>query len=290
MNYSISGKTKVIGIFGYPVEHSFSPAMHNAAFAQLGLDYVYVPFPVEPELLGKAVDGIRALGLTGVNVTIPHKSAVMEFLDELSSEARLIGAVNTIVNREGFLTGYNTDAAGFVRSLQEDAGVTPDGSRLLVLGAGGAARAVSVQLALAGAAEICFSSPYPQEIKGLREVITGNTGTSVREARWERQEIAEALQNANLVINATPLGMHPDTGEMPPVEIEAIPAGTVVCDLIYNPSETMLLQEARKRGLSTLNGMGMLLYQGAIAFRLWTGSEPPLSIMRQTLERVVAGK
>lgn len=285
MSASISGKTKVLGIFGYPVEHSFSPAMHNAAFAHLGLDYVYVPFAVRPDHLGSAVAGIRALGLAGVNVTIPHKSTVLEFLDELSPEARLIGAVNTIINRDGVLTGFNTDAAGFVRSLREEGGVTPEGIRILILGAGGAARAVSIQLALAGAKEIVFSTPIPDEVVSLRGIITQNTGTEVNEAQWDSKEIAKTLQNVDLIINATPIGMHPKTSEMPPAEIEAIPRGTLVCDLIYNPRETLLLQKASSHGLSTLNGMGMLLYQGAIAFGLWTGTEPPLDIMRQALER-----
>ena len=284
MSASITGKTKVIGIFGYPVEHSFSPAMHNAAFAHSGLDYVYVPFAVRPDHLGSAVAGIRALGLAGVNVTIPHKSAVLEFLDELSPEARLIGAVNTIVNRDGVLTGFNTDAAGFVRSLGEEGGVTPQDKRILILGAGGAARAASIQLALAGAKEIVFSTPCPDEVASLRHSITQNTETVINESQWDPQEIAEVLQNMDLIINATPMGMHPKTDEMPPVEIEAIPRGTLVCDLVYNPRETLLLQKARSYGLPTLNGMGMLLYQGAIAFGLWTGTEPPLNIMRRALE------
>ncbi len=283
----ISGETKVIGIIGFPVEHSFSPAMHNAAFRHLGLNYVYVPFPVKPNHVAKAVKGIKGLGLKGVNVTVPHKSAVMQFLDELSPEAELIGAVNTIVNENGILKGYNTDAPGFIKSLELDGRISPGGKRFFITGAGGAARAVSVQLALAGAAEIVFSTPFPEEVKGLKTTIEESSRTVVGEAYWNADEIAEYLGKTDVLVNATPLGMHPNTEHMPPVRLEALPGGAMVCDLIYNPRETQLLREARAKGLPVLNGMGMLLYQGAIAFKLWTGIEPPLEVMRDTLDKVL---
>ena len=282
---SINGRTRVIGIFGHPVEHSFSPAMHNAAFSHLGLDYVYVPFPVNPRNLAGAVEGIRSLDLAGVNVTIPHKSAVLELLDEVSPEAGLIGAVNTIFNDNGILKGYNTDAAGFVTSLERDRGVTPHGKRVLILGAGGAARAVSVQLAMAGAELITFSTPFPEETAVLKKVITGSTNTAVGEVGWDRDELAGCLNETDILVNATPVGMHPATGEMPPVPLDSLPGDALVCDLIYNPGETMLLKKAKERDLAVLNGLGMLLYQGALAFRLWTGVEAPLGVMRQTLEK-----
>lgn len=287
MNTSINGRTKVIGIFGYPVEHSFSPAMHNAAFRHMGLNCVYVPFPVKPENVARAVDGIRGMGLAGVNVTIPHKSAVIAHLDEIDLSARLIGAVNTIVNEDGVLKGYNTDAPGFVKSLTLDAGVSPQGKRVFILGAGGAARAVSIQLALAGVAEIIFSSPAPQEIPGLRETITGAAQAQVREVPWGEEYISAHTGDIDILINATPVGMHPNAEQMPPVNPETLPGNCLVCDLIYNPRVTALLRAASEKGLPTLNGMGMLLYQGAIAYKLWTGSEPPLEVMRKALEEAI---
>jgi shikimate dehydrogenase len=261
--------------------------MHNAAFNQLGLDYVYVPFPVKPENLGLAVDGIRGLSLAGVNVTIPHKSAVIKFLDEVSPEARLIGAVNTIVNTGGILKGYNTDAPGFLRALEAGAGVTPRGKRIFILGAGGAARAVAVQMALEGAAEITFTSPYPEEIGAIRDTVTGCSKTAVSEVPWDETDIVPSLDGIDILINATPLGMYPDTEKMPPVRLGCLPDKALVCDLIYNPGETSLLKRAKERGLITLNGMGMLLYQGVIAFEKWTGTAAPVEVMRKTLDSLL---
>lgn len=288
MSLSINGRTRVFGIFGWPVEHTFSPMMHNSAFNRLGLDCVYVPFPVDPDLLGKAVEGIRSMGLSGVNVTIPHKSTVIKYLDEVSPEAKLIGAVNTIVNKNGFLTGYNTDAMGFVKSLKLDGGSDPAGKRVMILGAGGAARAVTIQLAVSGIKELTIASPVAEEITSLAETITGSLNIPVKGLIWDKQAITDCFEETDILINATPLGMHPNTEEMPPVEVGLLAEHTLVCDLIYNPGETLLLRKAAERGLKTLNGIGMLLYQGAIAFELWTGQEPPVEIMRDALQRALA--
>ncbi len=281
---AINGRTKVTGIFGWPVEHSLSPAMHNAAFERLGLEYIYVPFPVRPEDLGRAVAAVRALDLTGVNITIPHKSAVIPFLDELTPEAQLIGAVNTIVHREGRLQGYNTDAPGFLKALEVEAGINPQGKRIFIIGAGGAARAVSLQLALAGAGEITFTTPFPQEVVSLREAIGKSSKAGVREAPWDENVMTGFLGEIDLLINTTPLGMYPNLDDLPPVCLTALPPGALVCDLIYNPRETLFLRRARELGFPVLNGMGMLVYQGAIAFELWTGRRPPLDVMRAALE------
>lgn len=289
MTLKINGQTKVFGIFGWPVEHSFSPAMHNSAFAKLGMDCAYVPFPVQPDNIEKAVDAIRSLGISGVNVTIPHKSSVMRFLDEVSQEAKLIGAVNTIVNRNGVLTGYNTDAPGFLKSLEKDAGVKPASKKVLILGAGGAARAVSIQLALAGAAEIAITSPVEGEAERLADsIIESSLNVKVSSISWDKGQISKCTGDSDILINATPVGMHPRVEEMPPVDFENAAKDLLVCDLIYNPDKTMLLKVAGMRGLKTLNGMGMLLYQGAIAFELWTGTEPPLEIMREALQKSLA--
>lgn len=284
MGIDINGKTKVVGIIGYPVEHSFSPAMHNAAFKDKGINYVYVPFPVKPENIALALEGIRGLNLAGVNVTIPHKSAVIGFLDEVAPEAKLIGAVNTIVNDNGILRGYNTDAPGFLKSLELDAGVAPKGKRILVLGAGGAARAVSIQLALSGAARLTFATPVPSEVTGLETTITHSSDAVVKKIAWNINEINQVAAECDIIINATPIGMYPNVDQTPPLSLEILSPKTLVCDLIYNPRKTLLLQKATDLGLHTMNGMGMLLYQGAIAFELWIGSQPPLDIMRVALE------
>ncbi|WP_418792318.1 shikimate dehydrogenase [Phosphitispora sp. TUW77] len=286
---SISGKTKVTGLIGYPVEHSFSPAMHNAAFGRNNLDYVYVPFCVKPEELSQAAAGIRGLNLAGVNVTIPHKAAIMEFLDDLAPEAKLIGAVNTIVVRDGKLIGHNTDAPGFVAALRKEAAVEPAGKQVTIIGAGGAARAVAIQLALEGVGKITLSSPFPKEIIPIKKAITSATATLVAEACWDETAISMAAVNSDIVINTTPLGMHPNTNDMPPISFAEIPEGVLVCDLIYNPGETMFLKKAKEQGLPVMNGIGMLLYQGVIAFELWTGSEAPVETMRKVLLKAVKG-
>lgn len=288
MSLSVNGRTRVYGIFGWPVEHSFSPLMHNSAFKSLGMDCIYVPFPVIPENLGKAVEGIRGMGISGVNVTIPHKSNVIKYLDIISPEAKLIGAINTVTNRNGILTGYNTDAMGFVKSLQIDSGTNPAGKRVMILGAGGAARAVSIQLALSGVQEITIVSRAVEKITSLSQTITGELGIPVKGIEWEKEVLSRCLETTDLLVNATPLGMYPNTNEMPPVEVDLLPSHALVCDLIYNPGQTLLLRKAAERGLITLNGIGMLLYQGAIAFELWTGQEPPVKIMRDALTKALS--
>lgn len=287
----ISGRTRVCGIFGYPVEHSFSPAMHNAAFAALGLDYIYVPFPVLPANLPGAVAAVRALGLAGVNVTIPHKEAVLPLLDELSEEARLIGAVNTIVNRSGQLHGDNTDGRGFLRSLEEKAGFTPAGKTALILGAGGAARAVAVQLALAGTKRLLLANRSQSRARELAGFVAERTGVRVEMVPWPRKDNemlpGEALLEAELVVQATPMGMHPNASETVPLPFDLFRPGQVACDLVYNPVETLFLKKAREAGAAAVDGLGMLLYQGALAFELWTGAAAPVEVMREALTKVI---
>ncbi|GAB4258342.1 shikimate dehydrogenase [Thermincola ferriacetica] len=283
----ITGKTGVIGIFGFPVEHSFSPVMHNAAFQAGGLDYVYVPFEVPPERLAEAVSAIRALKLRGVNVTIPHKERVVQYLDSLSEEARLIGAVNTIVRSGDELKGYNTDAAGFLRSLEEKK-VAVQGANVLLLGAGGAARAVAVQLALAGARRvgIVVRNSGWRKAEGIAEIVAGHSCAKSTVALFENTQDLIA-EKGNIIINCTPVGMHPNVMEMPPFKLDTIPADSVVCDLIYNPAETLFLKTAKARGLKTVSGSGMLLYQGTLAYELWTRQQAPVDIMRTALEEAL---
>lgn len=288
MASGISGRTKVCGIFGCPVEHTFSPALHNAAFQAAGLDYVYVPFTVSPLSLAAAVESVRALGLTGVNVTVPHKEAVLPLLDGLSAEAEMIGAVNTIINRSGCLYGDNTDGKGYLSALKE-VGFEPAGKTVLFLGAGGAARAVAVQLALAGAGKIIFANRTGARAAELARFVAQKTGVRAELAPWPEAAgeklLEDALAGSDLVVQATSLGMSPNVDETVPLPFEAFRPGQVASDLVYNPVETLFLKNAGQAGAATVSGLGMLLRQGALAFELWTGVPAPLEVMREALQK-----
>lgn len=288
----ISGLTKVCGIFGSPVQHSLSPSMHNAAFAATGLDYIYVPFQVDQAALPDAIKALRAMNLAGVNITIPHKETVLSYLDEISVEAGFIGAVNTVVNRQGRLCGENTDGRGFIKALSEQVGFNPTGKTAIVLGAGGAARAVAVQLALAGAAKLVLTNRSRTRAEGLARLITEKTGAAVAVTDWPDQGLqpldSRMLAPADLVVQATPLGMYPHTDGTVPFPFELLKPGVVVCDLVYNPARTKFLNKAAQSGAVTVNGLGMLLYQGALAFELWTGTPAPVQVMREALLKALA--
>lgn len=277
----ITGTTTITGIFGHPVSHTLSPAMHNAAFDALGLNWRYLPFHVAPERLGEAVAGIRALGLRGVNVTVPHKEAVMQYLDRIDDEAGRIGAVNTIVNDDGVLTGYNTDGRGFVKSLEEQ-GITVGGRRIAMLGAGGAARSVAFSLLASGAASIHIVNRTVSRAASLADDLN-----RIRHAVTAASEIG-SLAGFDILVNTTSLGLHAE--DALPVDTAMLDNEIAVCDLIYNPAETPLLAAARKHGAKAINGLGMLLWQGAVAFRLWTGAEPPVDVMRRALEAGLASR
>jgi shikimate dehydrogenase len=279
----ISGKTTIYGIFGHPVEHTFSPGMHNSAFKKLGMDACYVPFAVSPGDLEDAVRAVVPLGLRGLNVTVPHKERVLAFLDDLSEEARLIGAVNTIEVRKGRLIGHNTDGRGFLRALTEQGGLDPKGKKFLFIGSGGAARAVSFSLALAGAAAIVFRDIDARKASLLAQDIREKTG--VPSMAIGQESLPQHAADADCLINASPIGLK-RTDPLP------MPAGLVerkhlVCDLVYNPPETALLKTATKRGAKRLSGLGMLLYQGVIAFEIWTGKKAPVLIMKNALARQI---
>jgi len=280
----ISGKTKLYGIFGYPVEHTFSPAMHNAAFQRLHLDACYVPFAVSPQNLGEAVMALIPLGLCGVNVTVPHKEKIMTYLDGLSEEAQLIGAVNTIEIKEGNLIGHNTDGRGFLRSLRDNAGFDPSGKQILIIGSGGAARAVAFSLALAGTKKIVLTDLDQKKAVALVTDITEKTGRSVEYV--EQESVSDFATDVHCVINATPLGLK-KTDPLP-IARESIHGKHLICDLVYNPSETRLLHVAKANGAKILSGIGMLLYQGVIAFEIWTGMKAPIRIMKNALTRQIA--
>jgi shikimate dehydrogenase len=279
----ISGKTMIYGIFGHPVEHTFSPGMHNSAFYKLGMDACYVPFAVPPGKLEDAVRAVLPLGLRGLNITVPHKERVLAFLDELTEEARLIGAVNTIEIRKERLIGHNTDGRGFLRSLREHGGLDPKGKKFLFIGSGGAARAVSFSLALAGAAAINFRDIDARKAALLANNIREKTGVPARSIG--QKMLPEHAVDADCLINASPLGLR--RSDPLPLPAELIRKKHLICDLVYNPQETALLNTAKKRGAKILSGLGMLLYQGVIAFEIWTGEKAPVLVMKNALARQI---
>ncbi len=280
----ISGKTRLYGIFGYPVEHTFSPGMHNAAFQKLRMDACYVPFGVRPDDLGEAAKALIPLGLCGLNVTVPHKEKIIAYLDELSEEARLIGAVNTIEMKDGKLIGHNTDGRGFLRSLRDNAGFNPKGKKILIIGSGGAARAVGFSLALAGAKKIMLSDLDAKKADKLATDIREKTGRDVESI--DGASLAAYSAKADCLINATPLGLK-KTDPLP-LAADHIRKNHLVCDLVYNPVETGFLKAAKARGAKRLPGIGMLLYQGVIAFEIWTNKKAPIAIMKNALSRQIA--
>ena len=280
----VTGKTSVYGIFGYPVKHSLSSLMQNAAFSKKAIDAVYVPFEVPPENLKEAVEGVRALGIKGLNVTVPHKERIVEHLDYLSDEAELLGAVNTVKNENGELTGYNTDAEGFLRSLLEE-GVDLEGKRALMFGAGGAARAVGYALLKGG---VKFLNIVNRNFSRGKEVgeLLGKLG-NVLVYPLKESTIEVLLKDVDLIVNTTSLGMKPDDPLL--FDYSKIPSGVTVVDIIYNPPETPLLKAAREKGCKTVNGLGMLVHQGAVAFEIWTGEKAPVETMREVLKRELYG-
>ncbi|MHB0859278.1 MAG: shikimate dehydrogenase [Anaerolineae bacterium] len=273
---ALTGRTRVVGVIGWPVAHSLSPAMHNAAFRALGLDWCYVPLPVAPGGLSAAIAGVRALGLQGINATVPHKEALLALVDERTSEAQAIGAVNTVLVRGQRLVGHNTDAAGFLRSLRE-VGFEPRGCRALILGAGGAARAVVYALAAEGA-EVTLVNRHVERAHLLAEAFRSLPGRIVA-GPWQTDYLAQATPGVELIVNTTPLGMWPEVDVNPWSDEVALPVGVLWYDLVYNPRETRFLREAREAGARGLDGLPMLVHQGAEAFALWTGVKPPLDVM-----------
>lgn len=285
----ITGKTQVVGLFGYPVRHTASPAFQNAGFLAAGLDWVYVPFEVHPDSLSCAIEGVVALGFRGINLTIPHKQAVVPHIDELSPEARIIEAVNTIDIRAGRLKGYNTDGTGFVRSIRDESGVDLSGLSVFVMGAGGAGRAVAVQCALDGAREVWVCDCDESRSQSVHSLINSQIASQpARFVPFNRQAMRDGVEQCDLFVDATPLGLKP--GEPMSIDPEWLSPSTFVYDLVYDPPETPLLRRAKERGCRTQNGIGMLLYQGCIAFEIWTGLPAPVEEMRKALEQAVFRK
>lgn len=281
----ITGHTRLTGLLGSPVAHSLSPMMHNDSFRELGLDYVYLCFDVGEEKLADAVRGLRALNVRGFNLTMPDKNKIMELVDELSPAARLIGACNTVVNDDGHLTGHNTDGVGFIRALK-DYDFDLAGKKITILGAGGAASAITAQAALDGASVIrIFARPasrFHARTVAMTEHINRDTSChAVLMDLADESALKSALEDSDLLINGTPVGMMPAPDHSLIVDPAFFHEGLFVADVIYHPAETKLLALARQAGCRTANGMYMLLYQGAEAFRLWTGRDMPTELIRE---------
>ena len=285
----INGKTGIYGLFGYPVEHTASPKMHNAAFNALKMNAVYLPFSVKPEDLKDAVGGLNALGIKGINVTIPHKQTIIPFLDSLHPSASAIGAVNTVQILQGKLIGYNTDAVGFASDVEISAGFSFDKKLVFLCGSGGAGRAIAFACISRGVKSI---GVYDLDINrskslvdDLREYLSENN-LSIQVDCLDKN-VDDYLASVDLAINATPLGMKPD--DPVPFAVDCLSPDAVVYDVVYNIPKTALVESAEKRKLKALNGLGMLLGQGAQAFRIWTGQAPDSSVMRCALEQAIYG-
>jgi shikimate dehydrogenase len=278
----VSFKPELCCLFGKPVAENPTQPMIEAAFRHHGLDWRYVQFEIEPEALADAVRGMRAMGFRGGNVTTPHKVAIVKHLDRIAESASLMGAVNCIVRRGDELVGENTDGKGFVQSLR---GVTdPAGKKAVILGAGGAARAIGVELALAGARSLVIVNRSRDKARELAELIRTGTGVPAEAEPWKGEY--EVPANADVVVNATSIGLHPDITARIPLNAETLARGMVVADVIPNPPETRLLQEARGRGCTVLDGLGMLVNQGVIGFKYWTGIDAEPAVMRRALEAI----
>ena len=281
----IKGSTTVLGIFGCPIEHSLSPLMQNAAIKQLGLDMIYVPWEVKPDALEQALGGVRAMGIRGINLTIPHKEEALKYLDEISDEVRIIGAANTVVNNNGILTGHNTDGRGLLLSLKENHRFPPSGKRAVIIGAGGAGRGIAASLALSGASEILIANRTVERALALAKELSGKISTvSFLAAGLNSDEIRNFLAKTDILINASSAGMNGENNLDLPLNL--LQADAIVADIVYKPLETALLSKARKLGLKTEDGLGMLACQGAMGFELWTGNSAPTGIMKKTLQKV----
>jgi shikimate dehydrogenase len=280
-----SFKQELVGVFGYPVAENPTQAMVEPAFAAMGLEWRYLTVEVRPDDLAEAVRGARVMGWKGFNCTIPHKVAVIPLLDELTKTAEAIGAVNCVVIRAGRLIGDNTDGKGFLQSLTA---LRPaQGARVVLLGAGGAARAIGVELAIAGASTITVVNRDPERGQTLAAHLRDRTGIAAEFVRWESKFPVPA--KTDVLVNATSIGLFPHVDAIVPIEVETLHPSMLVCDVIPNPPKTRLLRDAEARGCPTLDGLGMLVNQGVIGIQLWTGQEPDATVMRRALEDVFEG-
>lgn len=286
---AINTETRMIGLLGYPLKHSYSPSMQNAAFRKMGLNIIYMPIEVSEENLGDVIKGISKMNFDGFNVTIPHKVNVIKYLDEVDELAEKIGAVNVVAIQGGRLKGYNTDGQGFLKSFEVGTGESAENKSILIIGSGGASRAISMTMAVSGAKNIYICNRTIEKAVELAEDINKKTGRSQIASALKYSGLKEILAGIDILINTTSIGMHPDTDALP-IEKELLHKELIVCDIVYNPLKTKLLKEAQKVGCQTLTGISMLVYQGAEAFRIWTGQAPPIETMFASIERLISTK
>lgn len=285
-NTRITATTKLLGVIGYPIAHSLSPIMHNAAIAHLKADYVYLPFPVQPENLEQAIAGFAAIEIQGFNVTIPHKQAVMPFLSEISEIAQAVGAVNTVYRTEQGWSGTNTDVAGFLAPLQSQHQQWNQ-TTAVVLGNGGAARAVVAGCAQLGCAQVQVVGRDRHKLEAFHRSWVNSLSVPLSVHLWE--DLSHLLPQANLLVNTTPIGMHAHSDASPLTldELKRLQAGAIAYDLIYTPRPTKFLQLAEKQGAIALDGLEMLIQQGAAALQIWLGQPAPVEVMRRSVEEVM---
>lgn len=288
----VTGRTKLLGIIGNPVEHSISPILHNTLSSLLGLDLVYVPLKVEKDDLALVVNALKSLDFVGFNVTIPYKKEIMKYIDENSIEAILMGAVNTVKKIDGKLYGYNTDAEGFLRSFKEEAKTSFKGKKVVLIGAGGVARPIAVKMASEGAEKISLVNRTKEKAIGLAEAVNDNIREIIQVYNFEDKTFKLAVEESDIIINTTSVGMTPDV-KSTPISGSYFNGSQIVYDVIYSPRETKLLSDARKKGCKTINGLGMLFYQGIKAYEIWTGlklSEENIKNVYASFKKIVKDK
>lgn len=293
MEKRITGHTELIGLMAYPIRHSSSPAMHNAAFAKLGLDYAYLAFEVGNEDLEGAVQGLRSLKLKGSNVSMPNKTVVHKYLDKISPAAEMCGAVNTIVNEDGVLTGHITDGTGYMMALKDN-NIDVIGKKMTIVGAGGAATAIEIQAALDGVAEISIFNRKDEFWANAEETVRKiNERTNCKAKLFDLadlEKLKEEIASSYLFTNATGMGMKPLEGQTYIPDKSFLRADLIVSDVVYYPRETELLRMAKEVGCKTMNGLGMMLFQGAAAFKMWTGEDMPIEYMKEKLDIYLSGQ
>ena len=288
MNKEINGKTKIIGIIGKNIENSLSPLIHNQIILKNSLNFCYLPFQVAETNLGKAIQGIKALNIKGVNITFPYKEKAIKFIDEVEESAQRIGAVNTIVNNKGILTGYNTDVIGFKKSLQEDGKFATKGKRAVILGAGGSARAVAYALLEEGIEEVYIFNRTPEKAEKIKQDLSSFfPESSIYVFLLEEENLKNKIERAHLIVNTTSLGMPPKIDYTPLPDEKLFHPDLLVYDLIYHPAKTLFLRQAERAGAKIINGLPMLVYQGIESFYLWTGLKPEGKEVLKIIKQII---
>jgi shikimate dehydrogenase len=277
----VNFKAELVGVFGYPVAENPTIVMQEAAFQAKTLNFRYLTIEVRPNDLENAIKGFRAMNMKGINLTIPHKVEVLKYLDEVAEDAQIMGAVNTVYRKDDKLVGENTDGKGFLKSLKDEYKVNPKGKRIVVLGAGGASRAITVELALAGADYITVVNKSEERGQALINLLKAKTQVHSDLVVWHGQYLVP--EKTDILINATSIGLYPDITAKPNIDFNTIKPNMIVADVIPNPPYTVFLKEAEKRGAKILDGIGMLVNQGAIGFKMWTGIDAPVEVMRKAL-------